>query len=363
MISSVSPHQNHTGHVCPGIIPEHMMTALYNHHVSQGNLADAERVRNHLDSHRVLRALRPTHQGVLPDGEVVKVYDAGHRDTLPGVFEGDDTASPQDPAGKKALENTEKVHTFWLTVFGRHSIDGRGMPFTSTVHYEEKYDNAFFNGEQMVYGDGDGTVFGSFVEPLDVTGHEIGHGVTQFTAGLSLKGIATGLDYEKQAGGLNEGWSDIQGMMIRDWAAGTSATESNWLIGEGLILPVSGRTFALRNMLHPGTGYVNHPVLGTDKQVGTLPDYLALEAKEAVDPHIGSGIPNRAFATAAVKLGGNSWESLGQIYMHALRSLGPQATFLDAAHATIGSAITLKGAGSAEESAVREGWKVTQVML
>ena len=84
--------------------------------------------------------------------------------------------------------------------FGRRSVDGNGATLVITVHYGVDYDNAFWDGAQLVFGDGDGVVFDRFTKPADVMAHEFTHGVTQFTAGLI---------YQDQSGALNESVSDV----------------------------------------------------------------------------------------------------------------------------------------------------------
>ena len=119
------------------------------------------------------------------------------------------------------------------------------MALLGTVHYGEGYQNAFWNGERMVFGDGDGVIFGRFTASLDVIGHELTHGVTEHAAGLT---------YRNQSGALNESVSDVFGVLVAQYRAGQTAAEADWLIGADLLLPgVKG--VALRNMLHPGTAY------------------------------------------------------------------------------------------------------------
>ena len=99
-------------------------------------------------------------------------------------------------------------------VFARSSYDGKGAEVVLTVHYEQNYDNAFWNGTQLVFGDGDGKVFGSFTKPVDVLGHEFTHAVTQFTAALT---------YQGQSGALNESVSDCFGICVKQRLLGQTA--------------------------------------------------------------------------------------------------------------------------------------------
>ncbi len=158
-------------------------------------------------------------------------------------------AESDDP-GKDATVNRAFAYlgaTFelYLNAFNRHSIDGQGLPLNASVHYDVKYDNAFWNGEQMVFGDGDGELFLDFTIPVDVIGHELTHGVTQYSANLTYYG---------QSGALNESVSDVFGSLIKQYTLGQTAADADWLIGAGLLAPrVSG--VALRSMKAPGTAY------------------------------------------------------------------------------------------------------------
>ena len=113
-------------------------------------------------------------------------------------------------------------------VYGRSSFDGMGAAVLATVHYEQDYDNAFWDGTQLVFGDGDGTVFERFTKPVDVLGHELTHAVTQYTANLT---------YQGQSGALNESVSDVFGSCLKQRLLGQSAADADWLIGEGIFRP------------------------------------------------------------------------------------------------------------------------------
>ena len=209
--------------------------------------------------------------------------------------------------------------------YGRNSIDDRGMEIIQTVHFGQAYQNAFWNGEQMVYGDGDGSVFGNFTSDIDVIGHELSHGVTQHEAGLV---------YEFQSGALNEHFSDVFGSLVKQRAANEDAKTANWLMGENVIV---GKKYVLRSLKAPGTAYVNHPVLGTDPQPATMDDFQELPLwDDQGGVHINSGIPNHAFYLAAIELGGYAWKKAGLVWYRTLCDLlGENATFVRAAQATV----------------------------
>lgn len=205
----------------------------------------------------------------------------------------------------------------------------------------------------MVFGDGDGEVFQRFTKSLSVIGHELAHGVTQFTAGLA---------YRNQAGALNESMSDVFGVLVEQYFKKQSASEANWLIGEGLFTNhVQG--VALRSMKAPGTAY-DDDVLGKDPQPDSMDTYVRTSADNG-GVHINSGIPNKAFYVVASELGGNAWEAPGQIWYGTLTSgtLPPACTFGKFARTTLATAEELFGAGSAEHDAVRKAWDTVKVRV
>jgi Zn-dependent metalloprotease len=286
------------------------------------------------------------------------VYDAEHETTLPGRIarrEGDPPTG--DAAVDEAYDGSGATYDLYKQEYDRNSIDNRGMRLDSTVHYGVGYDNAFWNGSQMVYGDGDEDLlederlFNRFTISIDVIGHELTHGVTQYEARLV---------YWDQSGALNESFSDVFGSLVKQRTLGQTASEADWLIGAGLLSPnVNGQ--ALRSMRAPGTAY-DDPVLGRDPQPGHMDQYVETSADNG-GVHINSGIPNRAFYIAALEIGGYAWEKAGQIWYVTLRDkLGVRSDFQDAANETIQVAGALYGAGSLEQQAVQKGWTEVGVL-
>ena len=267
-----------------------------------------------------------------PEGGDRVVYDARGSEDLPGTrARAADDPATGDAAVDEAHDHSGVSWDLFAQVFDRASVDGRGTPLTVTVHYGRDYDNAFWDGSQLVFGDGDGEVFDRFTKPLDVTAHEFTHGVTQFTAGLT---------YQGQSGALNESVSDVFASMAKQRSLGQTADQADWLIGVGLFLPDVKAT-ALRSMLEPGTAY-DDPRLGKDPQVGSMDAYVDTE-EDSGGVHINSGIPNRAFALAARGIGGNSWERPGQVWYAALTGGGvtPSTDFAGFAQATVDAATRL----------------------
>ena len=280
------------------------------------------------------------------------VHDAEHGTDLPGraVREEGDPAS-RDTTVNRAYGGLGATFELYQKVYGRDSLDDRGAELVATVHYDRDYNNAFWNGEQMVFGDGDGKIFRDFTIPVDVVGHELTHGVTQHEADLTYTG---------QAGALNESMSDVFGSLIKQYALGQSAAEADWLIGAGLLAPhVTGS--ALRSMKAPGTAY-DDDVLGRDPQPATMADYVHTTDDNG-GVHINSGIPNHAFYLFATELGGPAWERAGQVWYDVLTGgdLARDASFADFAGLTVRAARHRYGrsGGSAEERAVVKAW--TQV--
>jgi Zn-dependent metalloprotease len=281
------------------------------------------------------------------------VYDARHKRTLPGKLVLDDRhTGSTDIEAVEAFDGCGATYDFFAKVFRRKSIDDKGLPLISTVHYGTNFDNAMWNGQQMVYGDGDGKLFNRFTIALDVIGHELTHGVTQFSAAL---------EYRDQSGALNEHLSDAFGIMVKQWVLGQTASQSDWLIGAGLFAPgVRGQ--AIRSMKAPGTAY-DDPVLGRDPQPAHMRNYVT-SADDNGGVHINSGIPNHAFYLIATALGGNAWLVAGRIwYLVLTRKLFPHAGFQDFAAATVVVAGEEYGVGSTIQITVVEAWSKVGLLL
>jgi Zn-dependent metalloprotease len=278
------------------------------------------------------------------------IFDAQGSERLPGVrVRGEDDPATGDAAADEAFDGLGATHDFFWEAFGREGIDGAGGSLQATVHFGEDYDNAFWNGERMVFGDGDGEVFSGFTGSLSVIAHELAHGVTEYSGGL---------EYEGQSGALNESLSDVFGALAEQHFAGHTADAASWLIGAGIFTDaVEG--VALRSLAAPGTAY-DDDVLGRDPQPGHMRDYVDTRDDNG-GVHINSGIPNRAFHVAATTLGGFAWERAGLVWYRTLTGGALSATtdFAGFARATLATATAEYGEESEEVAAVRAGW--TQV--
>ncbi len=330
----------------PGIIPPHMLKEIAkNGNTKMKNwaintLMISEKVRGRREAFGQFYVAPPI------GSKCLVLFDAKHTQNLPG----DQVKSPsrsRDVTIKEAYKGSNVTYDLYQKVFDRNSIDDKGLCIKSTVHYDVNYDNAFWDGTQMVYGDGDGELFNRFTIAIDVIAHELTHGVTEYEAGL---------EYASQPGALNESMSDIFGSLVKQRVKKQTADKADWLIGEGLFTKkVKGK--AIRSMKEPGTAY-NDPTLGKDPQPGHMKDYLKLPSTEDNGGvHINSGIPNRAFCLTAVEIGGYAWEKAGMIWYITLRDrLRPRSNFLQAAKMTHQVAGELYGTGSKEQKAVKNGW-------
>jgi len=276
------------------------------------------------------------------------IFDCGHTEDPARArvarSEGDDPIG--DQAIDEAYDGLGATYRLFWDAYERDSIDDEGLPLKGYVHYGNGYDNAFWDGQEMVFGDGDGELFNRFTIAVDVIGHELAHGVTEDEAQLV---------YFRQSGALNESASDVFGSLVKQYALGQKATEADWLIGAGLIAGAPDQ--ALRSMKAPGTAY-DHPKLGHDSQPGHMDGYVQTTSDNG-GVHTNSGIPNHAFYLAAINIGGHAWEVAGRIWYEALRDprLGPTAQFRTFARITLRAAQRLGYATSSSEyQAVSEAW-------
>ena len=213
------------------------------------------------------------------------VYDA-NGSTTSGSFargEGDPATGDADVDG--AYDFTGATYDYYASTFGRDSYDGAGAELVSFVHYGVGYENAFWDGFEMVYGDG--------FAVNDVTAHELTHAVTERTAGL---------EYQDQPGALNESISD---------QAGWDVDPGDSTMGEDL--PIG----AIRDMENPGAY----------GQPASASQYVCTSSDDG-GVHSNSGIPNKVYANLVDSLGRGAAEQVR--YRAQTTYLGPNATFADA---------------------------------
>jgi Zn-dependent metalloprotease len=289
-----------------------------------------------------------------------QVFDAKGGDQLPGTLvRSEGQPKVADPAVNRAYDFSGHTYDFYDQLFGRNSLDDKGMTLVSSVHVGDvdqhgnlvSMNNAFWNGEQMAYGDGDGIVFRDFTLSLDVVGHELTHGVESFTSNL---------EYRNQSGALNEHFADVFGALVRQWVKGETALKANWLVGAEVLVPAPTRR-AIRDMENPGTAFVNDAELGDDPQ----PDHMKSLFTGAADRggvHINSGIPNRAFVLVAKALRGNAWDVAGRIWYDTMLQLTTTSQIVDCAKMTLQVA-SGKKFGTAATKAVKSAWKKVGISL
>ncbi|HAX76502.1 MAG TPA: peptidase M4 [Cyanobacteria bacterium UBA11372] len=276
------------------------------------------------------------------------VYDMNHinlMQLLPGKLvrsEGDSPVS--DEAANEAYDYSGVTYDFYKEIFNRNSLDDRGMSLISSVHFGTRFNNAFWNGEQMVYGDGDGSLFIRFTKALDVVAHELTHGVVQHTSNLQ---------YLNESGALNEHFADAMSALVKQWHLKQDVTQADWMLGDAIM--GSRVTAKCLRTFKAEKAYENDPILGTDPQPKHMKDkYTGFDDNGGV--HINSGIPNHAFYLVAMELGGNAWEKVGPIWYQTLKNLNQFSDFQEAASMTNEVAGTMFGTGSIEQQAVKKAW-------
>ncbi|MFC7786104.1 MULTISPECIES: M4 family metallopeptidase [unclassified Rossellomorea] len=280
-------------------------------------------------------------------GNGVFTYDASNRTRLPGSLWADSDNlfnASYDGAAVDAHYYAGQTYDYYLNTHNRNSYDGNGAALKSTVHYGRNYNNAFWNGQQMVYGDGDGTTFVPLSGGLDVIAHELTHAVTDTTADLI---------YQNESGAINESMSDIFGTLVEY----DTNNNPDWEIGEDIYTPNKSGD-ALRSMSDPA-------------KYGD-PDHYSVRYTGTQDNggvHINSGIGNKAAYLLSqggthygVKVTGIGTDKTGAIYYRALTQyLTPSSNFSQLRSAAVQAATDLYGAGSAEVASVNAAYNAVGV--
>jgi Zn-dependent metalloprotease len=337
------------------ILPPHILRAIAQNGTPQQRAAALQTLAGD-STFRTLRAASPLAAGsarkrsggMMAEGEKHRtIFTARQTQNLPGtIVRAEGASSSGDRAVDEAYDGLGATYDFYSEVFDRNSIDDEGLALNGTVHFGTNYDNAFWDGQRMVFGDGDGQFFNRFTISLDVIGHELTHGVTEDEAQLV---------YSFQSGALNESMSDVFGSLVKQHAMKQDANAADWLIGAGL-LTTSVHGVALRSMKEPGTAF-DDPVFGKDPQPAHMVRYVKTHDDNG-GVHINSGIPNHAFYLVATYLGGFAWEQAGRIWYETLRDprLRPNTGFSRFALLTVGNAARLYGQGSQQQQAVVHAW-------
>jgi len=289
--------------------------------------------------------------GTLLGGGRRTIFDCENSTFLPSaqVVRTEDGPESKDESVNRAFHGLGITRDFYGQVLDRDSIDGHGMRLDAYVHRGVNYNNAFWDGREMVFGDGDGLLFTDFTGSTDVIAHELTHGVTEFTAGL---------EYHNQPGALNESMSDVFGSLVKQYSMLQTADEADWLIGNDIFTP-NIEADALRSVKNPGSAFDN-PLFGKDPQPDHMRKFVHLPDTEEGDNggvHINSGIPNKAFYLTAVSIGGSAWEAPGHIWYESLRASNRTTQFQEFADTTAAKAGELYGSGSTEQHAVVSAWR------
>jgi Zn-dependent metalloprotease len=275
--------------------------------------------------------------------------------------------SPGQPAGVDAHYYANVVDDFYKATFNRNSIDNNGMQIISSVHYSRNYNNAFWEGTQMVYGDGDGRSFREFSGGLDVVGHELTHGVTDYTSDLI---------YENESGALNESFSDMMGSTIEFKAAGaeTGGTEPDgdpvgpdFLIGEDIYLPDDVQD-GFRNMSDPRED--DDPDHYSERYTGGE-DNGGVHTNSAIPNHVYYLVVNGGKNAGCDAVGSNGHthtvncdetvaplglDQAAQVFYAGFTSLTEYANFCDARNATIAAA------SSKQRTSIGDAWDAVGVV-
>jgi Zn-dependent metalloprotease len=280
------------------------------------------------------------------DGNGIQTFDMNNGTNYNNAVDvtSSSTSFTSNPTGVQAHFGAERTHKYFSQKHGRNSYNNAGAIIKSYVSYSSNYVNAFWDGSRMTYGDGDGVNYGPLVS-LDICGHEIAHGVTEYSANLV---------YSYQSGALNESFSDIFGESIEKFASGTN----DWLMGDDIGAGGSGG--ALRSMSNPNAYGDPDTYLGTNWYSGS---------GDNGGVHINSGVQNFWFYILTVgKSGtndlGNSYNVTGIgmdkaaaiAYRNLTVYLNSNSQYSDARNGAIQAARDLYGADSPEEIATTNAW-------
>jgi Zn-dependent metalloprotease len=332
------------------ILPPHILKKLLEHRDKEVRQAALNTLLStaHLRGQRSVRALT----FAAPPGTGRRtIYDLRNNTALGAAVLARTESGPASTDGSvnRAFDGFGATRDFYKSELGRNSLDDKGMQLNGFVHRAVHYNNAFWDGQEMIFGDGDGVIFTDFTGSLDVIAHELTHGVTEFTANL---------EYHNQSGALNESMSDVFGSVVKQWYRQETAAEADWLIGAEIFTPAI-EADALRSMKAPGTAYDNDD-MGKDPQPDHMDRLVILPDTEDDDwggVHINSGIPNKAFYLAATGIGGNSWKAPAHIWYESLLASNATTEFQEFADTTVTKAGQLYGSRSAEQQAVADAWR------
>jgi Zn-dependent metalloprotease len=258
-----------------------------------------------------------------------------------------------------ALQLANKTYDFFHNRFDLESFDNNNAPIDVHINFGQKYNNAFWDGKRMVFGNGDGTYFNTFLTQ-NVFTHELAHAVTEYQCGLK---------YENQSGALNEHLSDVFAVCIDQQILKQKPTVASWLIGEGVFnttkLPGAKALRSFKNELA-----YNDKLIGKDPQPKHMSNFKNLPNTNDGDwggVHINSGIPNRAFYEFCVlaetevsdERTNYSWKAPVEIWFATYPRIKPINTFKEFALDTIS---VTKRIHPQLEKQIRKAWNIVGVI-
>ena len=277
------------------------------------------------------------------------MYDLKHKTVLPGTLvRSEGGATVADVIVNDNYDRLGTTYDCYFSLFGRNSYDNAGATMKSSVHYSTNYVNAYWDGNQMVYGDGALPDASNLAESMDVTAHELTHAVTEKESNLTYSG---------ESGGLNEAMSDIFGNTCEWYRDGQVVSANTWKVGEDIWTPATPGD-ALR--------YMNDPSLDG----GSL-DYWTSSAG-SVDVHYSSGIANLAFyllsqgglhprGKSTINVAGIGIAKAAQIFYHANADIMIASSNFAAAKTATEQAATALGYTAAEIASVTAAWNAVGV--
>ena len=278
-----------------------------------------------------------------------ELHNLNHGTSLPGpLARTEGQAANADAIVNNNYDRLGTVYDCYSTLFGRDSYNAAGAKMISSVHYSNNYVNAFWNGTQMVYGDGDGVNASNLANSLDVTAHELTHAVTENESNLTYSG---------ESGGLNESMSDVFGNVCEWFRDGQVVSANTWKVGEDVWTPGTAGD-ALR--------YMNDPMLdGASKD-------LWVSGVGNVDVHYSSGISNLAFyllsqggshprGKTSTVVTGIGIAKAAQIFYRANANILTSSSNFAAAKTATEQAAAQLGYTAAEQASVTAAWAAVGV--
>ncbi|GAA1944574.1 hypothetical protein GCM10009837_83340 [Streptomyces durmitorensis] len=277
-------------------------------------------------------------------GTLQVIYDAKNRKSEFVVARTTGDSATGDAAVDETYEALAAITDYCKTVLERDQLLPK--PLCAVVHYAVKENNAWWDGEQVIVGDGDEETFGRFSQSLDLIAHTVWHSLDEVQS----------FGYFGESGALNESFCDVFGLLVKQHRYAHLAAETDWVFGRGLLMPE--RTgIGLRSLREPGSAY-DDDLLGKDSQPAHMDGYVRT-GRDNGGVHINSGIPNHSFYLLAVDLGGYAWERAGRIWWDAL--VGEEGRkdlkFTDWARRTVAAAASRYGEDGEEHRAVIASWE------